>query len=90
MGSSRAARCETSRNIALGGGCSLYVSLAPVYLSFPVATNASGVGTVPLAVPAVPALAGIPLYAQIAVIDPLGPFAGLEFTSGLRIILYHN
>ena len=39
---------------------------------------------------AAPALAGTALYAQIAVIDPLGSFAGLSFTSGLRIVLYHN
>jgi hypothetical protein len=80
----------SSVDVPLGGGCSLYVNLAPVFLQFPVATNGSGTGAVALPVPAAPVLAGTALYAQIAVIDPLGSFAGLSFTSGLRIVLYHN
>jgi hypothetical protein len=49
-----------------------------------------GSGSVSLPVPAVPALAGLPVFAQWAVGDPAGPFAGLTLTGGLKIVVNVN
>jgi hypothetical protein len=78
--------------IVLGPPCILLVTpilfpAPPYLLFFPAGTNGAGVGSVGLAVPPEPSLAGVPLYWQYAVVDAAGGFAGLSFTSGLRTVL---
>jgi ELWxxDGT repeat protein len=67
----------------LGGGCSLYV-LPLLLLSLP--TNGAGVATLPIALPPDPNLIGIQSFAQAAVADPGGAFAGYSITAGLKVV----
>jgi hypothetical protein len=74
-----------TQTLQLGGGCTLYLLGDPVPLS--TATNSSGFASVRLMVPPEVALRGATVYAQGFVVDPMGPFAGLAFSAGLRIVL---
>ncbi|HLQ36725.1 MAG TPA: hypothetical protein VK348_02900 [Planctomycetota bacterium] len=74
-----------SAALQLGGGCSLYLA-NPVVLTFAV-TSAQGFATLPIAIPAVPALRSLAVFGQSAVVDAAGPFAGLAFTAGRRFVL---
>jgi ELWxxDGT repeat protein len=77
----------SATDLVLGSGCVLYVNLSPLFLGFATATDGSGIGFVPVPVPAEPLLAGHQLFAQFAVLDPAGPFSGLALTSGLKVVL---
>ena len=71
--------------LQLGGGCTLYLQgvLVPAVTS----TNASGFASVRLALPLDPSLRGGSVFAQGFVIDPVGPFAGIAASAGLRLLL---
>lgn len=58
-------------------------------LAVTVLTNGSGVGSLPLALPATPALAGAPLFFQAFAIDPALPYPALPIaqTGGLKCVL---
>jgi ELWxxDGT repeat protein len=73
--------------LPLGGGCSLYVNLAPIALLFPRVTSGAGVATVALPVPLDPLLIGVQLFAQWAIADPAGGFSGLALTGGLKVVI---
>jgi hypothetical protein len=73
-------------NLALGGGCSLYVKGAMIPLAS--ASNPLGYAeTFPLAIPLDATLRGGSLYAQAVVVDPLVAPLGLATSGGLRIVL---
>jgi hypothetical protein len=72
-----------TQNLALGGGCSLYV--AGSVIAFPLASSAGGFATTRLRIPADASLVGHSVFAQGLVVDPLGAHAGLAITSGLQI-----
>jgi hypothetical protein len=67
----------------LGGGCTLYLNGAfvPIFT----ATNANGFASVKLAIPLDPSLHLGAAYGQAFVIDPMGYFAGIAFSAGLRL-----
>ena len=69
-----------SDNLGLGGGCTLYLKrqLVPSATT----TNASGFGSLRLAVPLDAALRGATVPAQAFVFDPLGGAFGLAFSAG--------
>jgi hypothetical protein len=68
----------------LGGGCTLYLNgvLMPLFS----ATNASGFASVKLSIPLDPSLRGGAAYAQAFVLDPMGSFAGLALSGGLKLV----
>jgi hypothetical protein len=70
--------------LQLGGGCTLYLkgSLMPFFA----AANAAGFASVKLSIPFDPSLRGN-IYAQGAVVDPVGPVAGLALSNGLRLAI---
>jgi hypothetical protein len=74
-----------SQNLQLGGGCTLHVAGAQVAL--PLATNAAGFATLQFPVPLDAGLRGGTAFGQGVVLDPLGAFAGLAFTGGLRLVV---
>lgn len=66
-------------------GCTILFNLALPYIVVPASTNAAGVGTNPVSIPANPALVGASLYFQYLILDPAGPLNGLAtLTGGLR------
>ncbi|MEM7199412.1 MAG: hypothetical protein AAF628_04050 [Planctomycetota bacterium] len=66
------------------GGCPLHV--APPLATVPVATDATGSATVPVAI--VAGLAGLVFDAQFAVLDPAGAwFAGVSATPGIEVVV---
>jgi hypothetical protein len=71
--------------LQLGGGCTLYVkgAMVPIFT----ATSAVGFASIKLAIPLDVALRGMPAYAQGVVLDPMGPFAGLAFSGGVKLVL---
>jgi hypothetical protein len=71
--------------LQLGGGCTLYLKGPLVPLA--IATNASGFASVKLSIPIDPVLRGLVVYSQGFVVDPMGGFAGLAFTAGLKLVL---
>lgn len=81
---------------ALTAGCAPLIDLSAANLLLPDATgfgfgatDALGIATLPLPIPAIPALAGAKFYAQAAVLDPAGAFAGsLALTRGRAITLW--
>ena len=75
----------TVANRELGGGCSLYVQPTSVVVHWPLAPNNIGFASLPVPLPTTPWALGLQFYAQGAVLDPGGPFAGLSFTDGLRV-----
>jgi hypothetical protein len=74
-----------TKTAILGGGCSYYLD-APL-ATFSSMTNASGFASVQNVVPNDPSLRGGLVYAQGFVVDAQGAFAGLAFTSGLKLTL---
>jgi hypothetical protein len=75
----------TAQDLALGGGCSLYLK-DPVLLIV-TTTNAYGSAMAKLAVPAEMSLRGLQLQSQAFVADPRGPVLGLAFTNGYRLTI---
>jgi hypothetical protein len=73
-----------SGNTPLGGGCTVWLS--PGFLGLFQISNASGFAEQPLLLPANPALRGLDLFAQAAVLEPLSA-NGLVLTQGLRLTL---
>jgi hypothetical protein len=71
--------------VPLGGGCTLFLP-APTVVGFAL-TNASGFADIRTAIPNDPSVRGLVVFAQAAVLDPLGPFAGVSFTGGLRLAI---
>jgi ELWxxDGT repeat protein len=69
--------------VPLGIGCSLYV-VPLLVLSLP--TDGAGVATLPIPLPPDPNLIGIQSFAQAAVADPGGVFAGYSITAGLKVV----
>lgn len=75
----------TGLQIPLGGGCSLlndalFVSSVPI--------SPSGTTSLSQALPSSPALVGVSLFAQYAVLDPNGAFAALlSLTNGLHALV---
>src|SRR5262249_18754158 len=69
--------------IALGGGCTQLLA-APVTVGFALA-DARGFAALPAPVPDNAALRGLTVHAQIATLQPGGPFLGLALSAGLRI-----
>jgi len=69
--------------VPLGGGCSLYV-VPLLLLSLP--TNGAGVAILPIPLPPEPGLIGVQSFAQSAVADPGGAFAGYSITAGLKVV----
>jgi hypothetical protein len=69
----------------LGGGCTLYLNgfLMPLLT----ATNASGFSSVKLSIPLDVSLRGGVAYAQAFVLDPMGSFAGLALSAGLKLVI---
>jgi hypothetical protein len=74
-----------TQNLALGGGCTLYLDGA--LLPLVTASDQGGFASVQLSVPLDAALRGAVLYAQGFVVDPVGPVAGLVLSAGLRLVL---
>jgi hypothetical protein len=68
----------------LGGGCTLYVN--GVFVPLFTATNASGFASVKLSIPLDPALRGGATHAQGFVFDPMGSFASLALSAGLKLV----
>jgi hypothetical protein len=69
----------------LGGGCTLYLN--GVFTPLVAATNASGFASVKLPIPLDLSLRGGAAYAQAFVLDPLGSFAGLALSAGVKLVL---
>jgi hypothetical protein len=69
----------------LGGACTLYLN--GVFVPLFTAANATGFASVKLAIPFDPALRGGVVHAQGFVIDPMGSFAGLALSAGLKLVL---
>jgi hypothetical protein len=74
-----------SASVPLGGGCTLL--LGPSAGARFLLTNATGNARQPLPVPEAPALRGLTVFAQGAVLDAAGAFAGLAFTAGLQLVV---
>jgi ELWxxDGT repeat protein len=75
----------TGLQIPLGGGCSM-LNDALVVTSVP--TSPIGTTSLPQALPSTPSLVGVSLFAQYAVLDPNGAFAGLvSLSSGLQALV---
>jgi hypothetical protein len=74
-----------TQSLPLGGGCTLYLSgnLVPLFG----ATNAAGFASIEMPIPFDASLRGITIYAQGFVSDPLGSYAGMASSSGLRLVL---
>jgi hypothetical protein len=73
-------------NLAIGGGCTLYLKLPLV--PWGGVTDAAGFIESPLlSVPMDAALRGVALYAQAFVADPQGPVLGLAFSAGRRLVI---
>ncbi len=71
----------------LGGGCEAYLG-QPFAKFLTIPTNAAGVGSVALAIPAIASLQGLGVTLQGAAVDPFGPLLGLvSLTNGLQIIV---
>src|SRR5204862_7088482 len=71
-----------SRPTPLGAGCTLLLD-APMCAVFGI-TASTGLGDVPLSIPAALGLRGLPFVLQGAVLDPLSPI-GSWFSQGLRV-----
>jgi hypothetical protein len=74
-----------TQSLHLGGGCTLYLGQPFTLLAS--TTNGSGFATVNLAIPHDPTLRGGIAYAQGFVLDPMGSFAGLSFSAGLKLTI---
>jgi hypothetical protein len=68
----------------LGGGCTLY--LEGFFASLFTGTNTSGFASVKLSIPFDSTLRGAPIYTQAFVLDPMGSFAGIAFSPGLKLL----
>ncbi len=75
----------TSQNLAVGGGCSLYLQ-DPILPVFAV-TTVVGFASVAFPVPTERSLRGLTLFAQAIVLDPQGAALGLAFSAGRRLVL---
>jgi hypothetical protein len=73
-----------TQSLSLGGGCTLYLS--GFVLPFPSATNASGFSSVSLSIPTDHSLHGAAAHAQALVNDPMGAFAGVAMSAGLKLL----
>jgi hypothetical protein len=67
----------------LGGGCTLQLA-APLVTTFAV-TNGFGHAASGMPVPLQPAFIGFVWFAQAAILDPAGPFAGVSLTQGRQL-----
>ena len=76
---------DATQTLALGGGCSLYLS-GTIALQFTV-TNASGIAHASVPVPFTPALRGLVAHAQAAALDPSGPLGGVALSNGWRLVV---
>ena len=76
-------------NIALGGGCTLWID--PAFSILPTVTlDGAGVGVAPFPIPATPSLYGAMVYSQTGVLDPNGAFGGvLALSPRLELELGH-
>jgi hypothetical protein len=74
-----------TQSLNLGGGCTLYLS--GVFVPLFSATNATGFASVRFPIPFDASLRGAATYAQGFVLDPMGSFGGLAFSSGLKLVL---
>ena len=74
-----------TQSLALGGGCTLYLRDALVP-SLAIG-NGAGCASAALSLPLDVGLRGVAVHAQGIVVDPMGAFAGLAFSQGLRIVL---
>jgi hypothetical protein len=74
-------------NVAIGGGCTLWLDPQQLITSLLAAANTSGSASAQFAVPADPALRGQPFFAQWFVLDPQGPVLGLAFSAGRAFVL---
>jgi hypothetical protein len=81
--------------IALPGGCTAWIDPVPPELLLPapgaeatVPTNPGGSGFLAFSIPLDPALAGLSVFAQWAIADPLGALSGsFALTQGLQILI---
>lgn len=72
--------------LPLGGGCAIYLAAPQVLL--PLATDPAGTSSLPITLPAAPALVGMPLYFQTLVTVPGGPLLGLfELSGGVELVI---
>jgi hypothetical protein len=76
---------SATQALPLGGGCTLYLS--GVLVPLPSTTSSTGFARTGLSIPFDAALRGAAIYAQALVIDPMGSFAGVAFTAGLKLVL---
>ncbi len=76
---------SAARNVAVGGGCTLYVGDPLVWLA--AVTNGGGFASVSVGLPFAPRLRGLTLYGQAFIVDPGGSALGMAFTKGRRIVL---
>ena len=74
-------------DLALGGGCALYVDLAAVALVAGFVANGAGFAEQGYGVPATSAVLGARVFVQAAGADPRGPVLGLGFSGGLALVL---
>ena len=73
-------------NLALGGGCTLYVK-PPLFPSVAVTDGSGFANGPPMAMPFDLSLRGVTVWAQAFVADPQGPVAGLTLSAGRRLLL---
>jgi len=71
--------------VKLGGGCAGLIK-SPLYAGA-FATGAAGTGEVHFSIPNLPPIVGLPFYFQIAVGTGVGPYAGLDLSNGLEVVL---
>ena len=76
---------DQTQNLALGGGCSVYVGGTIIALAS--VTTAHRVAQYPLPIPLDSALRDVTLFAQAVAADPGGPVLGLTFTPGRRLVV---
>ncbi|MCC6673445.1 MAG: hypothetical protein IT458_20475 [Planctomycetes bacterium] len=70
----------------VGGGCVFYT--VPALISLNTSTNAAGNASIPVAIPNVPAYAGVELAFQYVVLDPNGAYFNLvSLSDALRILI---
>ena len=77
---------NASASLVLGGGCTLYVG--GTVANLPATTNASGVATVPVAIPNNLAFVGVELWAQFGIADAGGSYLGaVTISDGTHLLL---
>lgn len=72
----------TSQSLGLGG-CTLYLNSPYVFL--PTTSSSTGFATLGFPIPRDPGFRGATVHAQAFALDPLGGFAGMAFSSAIRL-----